>query len=82
MDYSRWRTPGVLLIVLLAFVPLQASTLMRRELNPLTDGQIFTLVSSPDPLKNLNPSDPNSHLAKILIPRAGAFALTRELMAL
>ena len=70
-------------MVLLAFVPLQASsTLGRRELNPLTDGQLFTLVSFPDPLKNLNPSDPNSHLAKILVPRAGAFASNQEFMAL
>ncbi|KAI0064497.1 hypothetical protein BV25DRAFT_1800233 [Artomyces pyxidatus] len=45
------------------------SSLGERELPPLSTSSISTLTDSPDPIRNLDPSDPNSHLSKILIPR-------------
>ncbi|KAF5373571.1 hypothetical protein D9758_000826 [Tetrapyrgos nigripes] len=45
------------------------ASLGERDFVQLSSGQISTLVSSPDPVKNLDPSNPSSHLSKILIPR-------------
>jgi glutaminyl-peptide cyclotransferase len=68
--------PWVCLLILsvLALLPaysLQASTLGQRDLSLLSSGQISSLVSFPDPARNVDPSNPNSHLSKILIPRVG-----------
>jgi len=60
------------MISLLGLFPsssLQASTLGERDFSLLSSGQISNLVSSPDPARNVDPSNPNSHLSKILIPR-------------
>lgn len=46
-----------------------AQKLGERALQELSPAQISSLVSKPDPTRNLNPNDPNSHLSKILIPR-------------
>lgn len=63
-----------LLLLLLAPLPsFQASTLGERALTALSTDDISILVSTPDPLKNLDPSNPSSHLSKILIPRARMF---------
>lgn len=60
-----------LLLLLLSPLPsFQASTLGERTLTELSTDDISILVSTPDPLENLNPSNPSSHLSKILIPRA------------
>ncbi|KAJ7578478.1 glutaminyl-peptide cyclotransferase-like protein [Mycena floridula] len=59
----------VLLLLLLPWSSHE-SLLGKRDLVSLSAGSIATLVASPDPLKNLDPANPASHLAKILIPRA------------
>ncbi|PFH54175.1 hypothetical protein AMATHDRAFT_44713 [Amanita thiersii Skay4041] len=48
---------------------LQHSILGERTLNELSMEEISTLISSPDPVKNVDPFSPSSHLSKILIPR-------------
>ncbi|KII89096.1 hypothetical protein PLICRDRAFT_40736 [Plicaturopsis crispa FD-325 SS-3] len=60
-------------VSVLLFLPIgtqQASTLGERAFPHLSSSDISSLVSSPDPVKNLDPSNPSSHLSKILIPRA------------
>ncbi|KAF7363790.1 Peptide hydrolase [Mycena sanguinolenta] len=72
MLWISWVSlPRSLLLFLLALPPptFQRSTLGERELTQLSGAAISTLVSSPDPLKQLDPRDPSSHLSKILIPR-------------
>ncbi|KAF7311376.1 Peptide hydrolase [Mycena kentingensis (nom. inval.)] len=60
----------VLALGLLLVAPsLQRSTLGPRELTHLSPGAISTLISAPDPLKQLDPHNAKSHLSKILIPR-------------
>jgi hypothetical protein len=62
------------ILCVLALFPscsLQGSTLGERDLSALSSAQISTLVSSPDPVRNINLANPNSHLSKILIPRVG-----------
>ncbi|KIM79620.1 hypothetical protein PILCRDRAFT_823155 [Piloderma croceum F 1598] len=71
---TDWPISGPCLLILsvLALLPaysLQASTLGERDLSLLSSGQISSLVSFPDPVRNVDPSNPNSHLSKILIPR-------------
>ncbi|KAF8163508.1 hypothetical protein B0H34DRAFT_650269 [Crassisporium funariophilum] len=68
----RWHFCLSLLILALSFPSLswQASTLDRRELPHLKADDISTLVNTRDALKNLDPTNPASHLSKILIPRA------------
>jgi len=63
--------PRALLLFLFALPSptFQRSTLGERELTPLSATAISALVSSPDPLKQLDPKNPSSHLSKILIPR-------------
>jgi len=65
--------PLTLLSLLLCspLITLQYS-LGERDFVQLSSGQISTLVSSPDPVKNVDPSNPSSHLSKILIPRVCA----------
>ncbi|KAI0293610.1 glutaminyl-peptide cyclotransferase-like protein [Russula brevipes] len=46
-----------------------ATFLSERELPPLSASAISELPNLRDPSKNLDPSDPSSHLRKILIPR-------------
>lgn len=41
-----------------------------RSLSELTDEELTSLASTPPAAKHLDPYDPNSHLFKILIPRA------------
>ncbi|KAJ7632958.1 glutaminyl-peptide cyclotransferase-like protein [Roridomyces roridus] len=71
MSWTGFCLPRALLLLLLALpLPtLQRSTLGQRDFTPLSTGAISTLVSSPDPLKQLDPTNPSSHLSKILIPR-------------
>ncbi|KAJ6490583.1 hypothetical protein C8R47DRAFT_976965 [Mycena vitilis] len=59
----------VLFLLVLPTPTLQRSTLGERALPPLSAAAISTLVSSPDPLRQLDPTDPSSHLSHILIPR-------------
>ncbi|KAH9945817.1 RNA dependent RNA polymerase-domain-containing protein [Epithele typhae] len=41
-----------------------------RDFTALSSKAIASLVASPDPIRNVDPHDPNSHLSRILIPRA------------
>nr|GAT49385.1 glutaminyl-peptide cyclotransferase [Mycena chlorophos] len=59
----------LLLGLLLAVPTLQRSTLGPRDLTHLSSAAVSTLISSPDPLKQLDPKNPSSHVSKILIPR-------------
>ena len=59
------------LIFSISLISVHGSKLERRELPPLSPTDITKLVKATDPLINLDPSNPSSHLSKILIPRAG-----------
>ncbi|TDL24979.1 hypothetical protein BD410DRAFT_718967 [Rickenella mellea] len=69
--FSDTRTVLLLLLVLLCFpsVSWQQTALGERALQELDASQIASLISSPDPSRNVDPKNPNSHLSKILIPR-------------
>jgi glutaminyl-peptide cyclotransferase len=56
-------------LILLPAISLQVSTLGRRNLVQLSANDIAALVSTTDPVKNIDPANPASHLSKILIPR-------------
>ncbi|KIY50783.1 hypothetical protein FISHEDRAFT_37909 [Fistulina hepatica ATCC 64428] len=69
-----WRRPTWLLswftvVSVLVHSSLHAATLGVRSLNALSHDDVQALVTASDPLKNLDPQDPSSHLAHILIPR-------------
>ena len=59
------------LICSISLISVYGSKLERRELPSLSSTDITKLVTATDPLINLDPSNPSSHLSKILIPRAG-----------
>jgi hypothetical protein len=61
---------------LLVLLPLLASPIARgrpmlgpRDLSQLSSSQISSLIHTQDPVKNIDPANPRSHLSKILIPR-------------
>lgn len=63
-----------ILVLLLSAIPsLQHSILGERTLPQLSKEDLLVLSSTPDPLKNLNSTDPDSHLSHILIPRTRMF---------
>jgi len=64
----RSWTLSLFLFLLLPVLTIQRS-LDKRTLTPLSVKGITSLISSPDPIKSVDPSKPNSHLSKILIPR-------------
>ncbi|EEB86634.1 hypothetical protein MPER_16343, partial [Moniliophthora perniciosa FA553] len=41
----------------------------QRDFVELSSPQVLSLIHTPDPVKNIDPSNPASHLSKILIPR-------------
>ncbi|KAG6880258.1 hypothetical protein C0992_001826 [Termitomyces sp. T32_za158] len=57
------------LLLSLLLCAYSASTIGERELPELTLARLSQLISDPDPVKQLDPSNPASHLSKILIPR-------------
>ncbi|KAG5715701.1 Glutaminyl-peptide cyclotransferase [Termitomyces sp. T112] len=59
----------ILLLLSLPLCAYSASTLGARELPELALASITQLIANPDPVKQLDPSNPASHLSKILIPR-------------
>ena len=63
----RWLMIGSLLGH--AILSHAGSSLGERELPPLSSPALSDLANLRDPSKNLDPSDPLSHLQKILIPR-------------
>ena len=50
----------------------QLSSLGQRDLTELSTEQITALANSVDPVKNIDTRNPDSHLSRLLIPRAGA----------
>jgi hypothetical protein len=50
-----------------------------RSLTTFSDADIVSLGTTPDPLRHIDPYNPESHLYKILIPRARESALQRRL---
>ncbi|ETW86341.1 Metallo peptidase M28 [Heterobasidion irregulare TC 32-1] len=68
--WTLWSLSGCILIVLaLVQCTEQAASLGERQLRPLSLSALAALVGSPDPIKNIDPSNPRSHLSHILIPR-------------
>lgn len=63
-----WMSP---LAIILWSLPAtcQARSLGERAFAQLSVNAISSLVSSPDPVQNIDPFNPSSHLAHILIPR-------------
>ncbi|THH00780.1 hypothetical protein EW026_g1804 [Hermanssonia centrifuga] len=47
----------------------QASALGKRDLVHLSSSALSSITAHPDPVKNIDPTNPSSHLSKILIPR-------------
>ncbi|KDQ61156.1 hypothetical protein JAAARDRAFT_124587 [Jaapia argillacea MUCL 33604] len=68
---SQISLPILTIVLLLAFphVSIQASTLGERSLEELSVQAVESLVSLRDSVKNIDPTDPSSHLSRILIPR-------------
>ncbi|KAF8969869.1 hypothetical protein BDZ97DRAFT_1725568 [Flammula alnicola] len=68
----RWQLclPFLFVTLTLPSISYQSATLDRRSLPPLSSDDMSKLITVADPLKNLDPSNPTSHLSKILIPRA------------
>lgn len=66
-----WQSWLLFLIFSISLISIQGSKLDRRELPSLSPTDIAKLVTATDPLFNLDPLNPTSHLSKILIPRAG-----------
>ncbi|KAH9901469.1 hypothetical protein C8Q73DRAFT_743008 [Cubamyces lactineus] len=64
---SFWRHSLLCLIILA--LSCHAAKLGPREFKTLSHEAISTLVSSPDPVRNVDPHNPASHLSKFLIPR-------------
>jgi glutaminyl-peptide cyclotransferase len=69
------RLPSLLSLTLFMYLILQSLASERRTLVELQTSDMAHLATSRNPLKNLDPSDPNSHLSKILIPRAREYCL-------
>ncbi|CAL1707536.1 unnamed protein product [Somion occarium] len=73
---GRQRTYGpavpillICFILNLSWTCLSASTLGKREFKALSSDAIASLVNHPDPVRNIDPNNPSSHLSKVLIPR-------------
>ncbi|EKM54460.1 uncharacterized protein PHACADRAFT_97707 [Phanerochaete carnosa HHB-10118-sp] len=58
-----------LLVLSLSEVVRSVSRLGKRDFERLSAEAIEELAAHPDPVRNIDPSNPSSHLSKILIPR-------------
>ncbi|KAG2020131.1 glutaminyl-peptide cyclotransferase-like protein [Coprinopsis cinerea AmutBmut pab1-1] len=67
---TNWVWTSCLALLWFSQYSLQASILGERSLEPLSAEGLEVLLKKPDPVKNIDPRDPSSHLSKILIPRA------------
>ena len=79
LDGSLARTwPYVSLFLSLVFLSslphVSTGNLGKRELNVLPASAIASLVETPDPVRNVDPANPSSHLSRILIPRPPAYS--------
>lgn len=64
-----YPTPFIFLFLTTFIYPsLQLSS--RRSLSELSAANVAALVASRDPIPSVDVTDPNSHLSRILIPRA------------
>ena len=72
----KWQLWLLFLLFSISLMSIQGSKLGRRELPSLSPSDVTKLVEARDPLINLDPSEPTSHLSKILIPRAGMSLLS------
>lgn len=59
------------MLLILVLVNARRPPPLPRSFRELSSDEVSSLVYARDPLKNLDTNDPNSHLAKILIPRPG-----------
>lgn len=61
----------LLLCFLLGFPELgrAASRLGKRDFSHLSADALSEIIAHPDPVRNIDPANPSSHLSKILIPR-------------
>ncbi|KAH9852670.1 hypothetical protein C2E23DRAFT_824797 [Lenzites betulinus] len=70
---SSWSSYGFWRLALLGLTTLvvscHAAKLGQRDFKPLSSQAISSLVASPNPVRNIDPHDPSSHLSKFLIPR-------------
>ena len=62
--------PKLLLFCLLFGLVEAASRLGKRDFARLSADGMAELVAHPDPMRNVDPANPRSHLSKILIPRS------------
>ena len=67
MSHNIWSF--ALLGLILFSLTCDASKLGPRDFSLLSSKAIASLVASPDPVRNVDPHNPTSHLSKILIPR-------------
>jgi hypothetical protein len=66
----RWVALSWLLLIAV-LVNARRPPPLPRSFRELSSEEISSLLKAKDPVTNLDPSDPNSHLSKILIPRPG-----------
>ena len=64
--------PHCIVSLLLVSVGCSAN-IKPRSLTQLSENDLRTLASKPDPVKHFDPYDPNGHLYKILIPRSRVY---------
>jgi hypothetical protein len=71
LAYSRlmFQVLAVCLLLGCAEVTSAASKLGKRDFVRLSADAITELVARPDPVRSIDPTNPSSHLSKILIPR-------------
>jgi len=73
MRFVRWFAPGWValpwVLFIAALVNARRPPPFPRSFPELSLEEVSSLVKFKDPLKNLDPNDPNSHLSNILIPR-------------
>ena len=69
MAGRSWTFSLTLLLLACLWWSCEAYKLGERAFPQLTAGSMSTLVSITDPIKNIDPHNPSSHLSEILIPR-------------
>jgi len=68
-----WVTLPWVLLIAAVLANARRPPPLPRSFRELSTEEVSSLVSAKDPLKDLDPSDPNSHLSRILIPRPGEY---------
>jgi hypothetical protein len=83
MRFVRRFAPGLVtlpwvLLIAVVLVNARRPPPLPRSFRELSTEEVSSLVTAKDPLKDLDPNDPNSHLSRILIPRPGEWVLCLE----